>query len=258
MLIPLRTLEEIAAGRVDLAFRRWARPMVKTGGSATHRDRRGAVRRGGRRSSSTPSPTPRPDGPASPIVPRSPPSSTRHRDGQLYRIRLHREGDDPRVALREDDAPRRRHHRVDHHPPRPAGPRQQPWRVDARHARADPRPPRRAGAGSRGVGRARDAAVQARRPQAQEPRPDGQPPRRLRAVTARPRVPRPHRTGSAADDRTGPDDRPPHVAHRGAAARDDLLHARGRGRVRARSGWSAAWGTSAHAPPRWARSPPRS
>jgi hypothetical protein len=26
----------------------------------------------------------------------------RHRDGQLYRIRLHREGDDPRIALRED------------------------------------------------------------------------------------------------------------------------------------------------------------
>jgi len=28
----------------------------------------------------------------------------RHRDGQLYRIRLHREGDDPRIALRETSA----------------------------------------------------------------------------------------------------------------------------------------------------------
>ncbi len=28
----------------------------------------------------------------------------RHRDGRLYRIRLHREGDDPRIALREEAA----------------------------------------------------------------------------------------------------------------------------------------------------------
>ena len=100
MLIPLRTLEEIAAGRVDLAFRRWARPMVKVGGSQRTAvgvvafDRVDAVdledvtdreaRRAGFQDH---------DALATELA--------RHRDGQLYRIRLHREGDDPRLALRE-------------------------------------------------------------------------------------------------------------------------------------------------------------
>ena len=100
MLIPLRTLEEIAAGRVDLAFRRWARPMVKVGGSQRTAigvvafDRVDAVdledvtdreaRRAGFRDR---------DALATELA--------RHRDGQLYRIRLHRERDDPRLALRE-------------------------------------------------------------------------------------------------------------------------------------------------------------
>ncbi len=100
MLIPLRTLEEIAAGRVDLAFRRWARPMVKVGGSQRTAvgvvafDRVDAVdledvtdreaRRAGFQDR---------DALATELA--------RHRDGQLYRIRLHREGDDPRLALRE-------------------------------------------------------------------------------------------------------------------------------------------------------------
>jgi hypothetical protein len=103
MLIPIRTLDEIAAGRVDLAFRRWARPAVKTGGS--QRTAIGVVRfdavdpveladvtddearRAGFADHAA-------------LVT----ELARHRDGQLYRIRLHREGDDPRVALREDDA----------------------------------------------------------------------------------------------------------------------------------------------------------
>ena len=33
MLLDRDTLERIVAGEVDLAFRRWARPTVKTGGS---------------------------------------------------------------------------------------------------------------------------------------------------------------------------------------------------------------------------------
>ena len=102
MLIPLRTLEEIAAGRVDLAFRRWARPAVKTGGA--QRTAIGVVRFDAvdaveltdvtddeaRRAGFADR-----DALAAELA--------RHRDGQLYRIRLHREGDDPRIALREDD-----------------------------------------------------------------------------------------------------------------------------------------------------------
>ena len=101
MLIPIRTLEEIATGRIDLAFRRWARPAVKTGGS--QRTAIGVVRfdavdpvelddvtdaeaqRAGFADR---------DALAAELA--------RHRDGQLFRIRLHRDGDDPRVALRED------------------------------------------------------------------------------------------------------------------------------------------------------------
>ena len=100
MLIPLRTLEEVAAGRIDLAFRRWGRPAVTAGGSQrtaigvvrfdavdavdldavtdAHARRAGFADR---------------DALAAEL--------SRHRDGQLYRIRLHREGDDPRIALRE-------------------------------------------------------------------------------------------------------------------------------------------------------------
>jgi hypothetical protein len=102
MQIPIRTLESIAAGRVDLAFRRWAKPAVKAGGS--QRTAIGVVRfdavdpvdlhdvtdRQARRAG---------------FADRGALAAelARHRDGQLYRIRLHREGADPRVALREDD-----------------------------------------------------------------------------------------------------------------------------------------------------------
>jgi hypothetical protein len=103
MLIPIRTLEEIAAGRVDLAFRRWARPAVKAGGA--QRTSMGVVRfdavdpvelavvtdAEARRAGFA-------DAAALAT------ELDRHRDGQLYRIRLHREGDDPRLALREDAA----------------------------------------------------------------------------------------------------------------------------------------------------------
>jgi hypothetical protein len=100
MLIPIRTLEEIAAGRIDLAFRRWARPAVKVDGS--QRTAIGVIRFDAvdaveleqvtddeaRRAGFT-------DRTALAA------ELDRHRDGQLYRIRLHREGDDPRIALRE-------------------------------------------------------------------------------------------------------------------------------------------------------------
>ena len=100
MLIPIVTLHEIAAGRIDLAFRRWSRPTVKTGGTlhtavgvlridavdavelASVTDR--AARRAGFANR------------AALLA-----ELDRHRDGQLYRIRLHLDGEDPRIALRE-------------------------------------------------------------------------------------------------------------------------------------------------------------
>ena len=103
MLIPIRTLEEIAAGRVDLAFRRWARPAVKAGGS--QRSSLGVVR--------FDAVDPVELGDVTDAEARRAGFAdhaalaeelARHRDGQLYRIRLHREGDDPRIALRESSA----------------------------------------------------------------------------------------------------------------------------------------------------------
>jgi hypothetical protein len=103
MLIPLRTLEEIASGRVDLAFRRWGRPAVKTGGS--QRTAIGVVRFDAVDAVDLADVT---DAEArrAGFADRAALAAelARHRDGQLYRIRLHREGADPRVALREDDA----------------------------------------------------------------------------------------------------------------------------------------------------------
>jgi hypothetical protein len=103
MLIPIRTLDEIAAGRIDLAFRRWAKPAVKTGGS--QRTAIGVVRFDAVDPvdlAAVSDAEARRAGFADHAALAA--ELARHRDGQLYRIRLHREGDDPRVALREDDA----------------------------------------------------------------------------------------------------------------------------------------------------------
>jgi hypothetical protein len=103
MLIPIRTLEEIAAGRVDLAFRRWARPAVKAGG--TQRSSLGVVRFDAVDPVDLDDVTDaeaRRAGFADHAALAK--ELARHRDGQLYRIRLHREGDDPRIALRETAA----------------------------------------------------------------------------------------------------------------------------------------------------------
>jgi hypothetical protein len=103
MLIPVRTLDEIATGRIDLAFRRWGRPSVKTGGS--QRTVIGVVRFDAVDAVELDDVTDaeaRRAGFADHAALAT--ELARHRDGQLYRIRLHREGDDPRVALREDDA----------------------------------------------------------------------------------------------------------------------------------------------------------
>jgi hypothetical protein len=97
MLFNLRALDGIAAGEIDLAFRRWKRPTVRAGG--TLRTRAGVLgidavepigerridaeqaRRAGFESRRELLDSLRPE-------------------GRLYRVRFHRIGDDPRAALR--------------------------------------------------------------------------------------------------------------------------------------------------------------
>ena len=101
MLLRRAVLDLIAAGEVDLAFRRWKRPTVKTGG--TLRTSMGLVQ-------------------IEKVVPVSIDSITEEdalraglsleklleflnqkEDGEVYRVELGDLVDDPRVALREDD-----------------------------------------------------------------------------------------------------------------------------------------------------------
>ena len=106
MRLPPRTLEAIADGRVDLAFRRWERPMCKPGGS--QRTQIGVI-----------------GFEAVGVVPREAVTDDaarragfdsaaellgfldRRAAGEIYRVQLRLIGPDPRVALREavpDDA----------------------------------------------------------------------------------------------------------------------------------------------------------
>jgi hypothetical protein len=97
MLFNLRALDGIKAGEIDLAFRRWKRPTVKTGG--TLRTRAGVLGIDA----------------VEPIGERRIDAEQAHRagfaskrellaslrpEGRLYRVRFHRIGDDPRKALR--------------------------------------------------------------------------------------------------------------------------------------------------------------
>ena len=100
MLLQKRILDEIAAGRVTLVFRRWKRPTVKTGGQL--RTRIGVL-----------------DIDAVDVIKESQITDRdaiqagfasrqelleelrRRTEGQLYRIKLRPGGEDPRVALRK-------------------------------------------------------------------------------------------------------------------------------------------------------------
>ncbi len=96
MLFRLAQLEGIAAGEIDLQFRRWDRPRARAGGRqmtavgviriddvrVVKRVTKADARRAGFGS---------PDEVVKALRP----------DGDLYRIELHLEGPDPRVALRE-------------------------------------------------------------------------------------------------------------------------------------------------------------
>jgi hypothetical protein len=97
MLFNRRALDGIAAGEIDLAFRRWKRPTVRAGGTlrtragvigidavepvAVHQIDSKQVRRAGFDSKRELLGSLRPQ-------------------GRLYRVEFHRIGDDPRVALR--------------------------------------------------------------------------------------------------------------------------------------------------------------
>ena len=98
MLLNRRALDGIAAGEIDLAFRRWKRPTVKAGGTLRTRagvlaidaveptsERRitaGDARRAG-------------------FASRKELLASLRPEGRLYRIGFRRIGDDPRAALRE-------------------------------------------------------------------------------------------------------------------------------------------------------------
>jgi hypothetical protein len=96
VLFRLAQLEGIAAGEIDLQFRRWDRPRARAGGRqvtavgviriddvrVVKRVTRADARRAGFAT---------PDAVVAALRP----------DGDLYRIELHLEGPDPRVALRE-------------------------------------------------------------------------------------------------------------------------------------------------------------
>jgi hypothetical protein len=98
MLFNRRALDGIEAGEIELAFRRWKRPTVRAGG--TLRTRAGLLGIDA----------------VEPIAERRIDAEQARRagfaskrelldslrpEGRLYRVRFHRIGDDPRVALRE-------------------------------------------------------------------------------------------------------------------------------------------------------------
>jgi hypothetical protein len=97
MLFNLRALDGIKAGEIDLAFRRWKRPTVKTGG--TLRTRAGvlgidAVEPIGERRIDAEQAR------RAGFTSKRELLESLRSEGRLYRIRFHRIGDDPRTALR--------------------------------------------------------------------------------------------------------------------------------------------------------------
>jgi hypothetical protein len=101
MLLNRRALDGIAAGEIDLVFRRWKHPTVKAGG--TLRTRAGVLAIDAveptslRRISAD-------DARRAGFASRAEVLRSLRPDGRLYRIELHRIGDDPRVSLREQTA----------------------------------------------------------------------------------------------------------------------------------------------------------
>ena len=187
MLLPRAALNEIQAGRIDRAFRRWKRPTVRAGG--TLRTSIGLL--------AIDCVEPITDADVTEEDARHAGFASREalfaflpvRDEQLYRIRLRTGGVDPRAALREQatltpGGSRDLHARLARLDARsPDG----PWTAATLAAIAARRHPRgRPG----GIARARAAAVQGRRAEAEGARPDREPRGRLPHLAARSGAPR--------------------------------------------------------------------
>ena len=98
MLFNLRALEGIEAGEIDLAFRRWKRPTVRTGGKL--RTRAGllaidSVERTSVRAISAE------DARRAGFASRRELLASLRPEGRLYRVEFRRLGEDPRAVLRE-------------------------------------------------------------------------------------------------------------------------------------------------------------
>ena len=103
MLLKRETLEGIAEGRITLAFRRWKRPTVRAGGElrtaigvlgidGVDAIAEGDITNDDARAAGYPTR-------AALLA-----ELNRRPEGDLYRVALHLAGDDPRTALREQDA----------------------------------------------------------------------------------------------------------------------------------------------------------
>jgi hypothetical protein len=97
MLFNLRALEGIAAGEIDLAFRRWKRPTVKAGG--TLRTRAGVLAIDSVERTSAKA-IRADDARRAGFASRRELLASLRPEGRLYRIEFHRIGDDPRAVLR--------------------------------------------------------------------------------------------------------------------------------------------------------------
>ena len=195
MLFRQADLAAIAAGEITVAFRRWKRPMARAGG--TQQTPAGvlafdAVERVDDVTDADARRAGLPDADAVRAL-------LRGREGDLYRIRFHVAGPDPRIALRaaadlssqERAAIAARLERLDR------ASRHGPWTEATLRAIADA--PGAARGRSRGAVRPRAPEVQDRRAQAQGARADREPRGRLPALAARPRIPRrltPPRSGT--------------------------------------------------------------
>ena len=102
MLFRADTLEGIAAGRVTVAVRRWRRPTVRTGGTLVTRVGVLAIDSVDRIETAELTERDARAAGASSLDELLAADQLR-RDGDLYRIRFHLDGDDPRLALRERD-----------------------------------------------------------------------------------------------------------------------------------------------------------
>ena len=103
MLLKRATLEGIAEGRITLAFRRWKRPTVRAGGELRTAIGVLAIDAVDAIAESDITET---DARSAGYTARDAlvADLNRRADGDVYRVALHLAGDDPRTALREQDA----------------------------------------------------------------------------------------------------------------------------------------------------------